>query len=610
MSKIKVSDFVADYLCKVGIGHVFIISGGASIHLLHSIEEHPNVQAICPHHEQGAAMAADGYARATGNLGCAIGTSGPGATNMITGIAGAWFDSVPVLFITGQVTTFRMKGDLGVRQMGFQETDIVPMVKPITKYAYQIKEVREIRARLDEALLIASQGRPGPVLIDIPDDLQRSFIDPAELFDTVPTDGSAEVGTRKLDGSGHGSIEDDLPEVVDMLQSAQRPVMVLGWGVRLSGAVQEARELVERLGIPVLTTWAAKDILPEETDGLVGTFGTHGTRAGNFAMQNSDMVLSIGARLSTRETGSPLDSWAREAKTVIVDIDETELNKFGAFGKRIDRTIQADARAFITALNNAVGNFDRPDLDEWDQRVEAWKQAYPSGPAFDDRPDAVEPYAILNDLTDLLDDETQIFLDTGCSVAWSMQSFRVRKDQRVFHDFNNTAMGWALPAAIGSNLATGHERTLCIAGDGSMMMNIQELATVAKHNLPVKVLLLNNSGYSMVQQTQEQWFDSKYYGTSTEGGLGFPDFVALSQSFGIPAVRVDHRQDAATILKEAIRGDGPCLIDVVIPAEGRVRPQSKFGYPIEDAEPLLPRDEFLKNMLVRPVAKSQEPLSE
>jgi acetolactate synthase-1/2/3 large subunit len=595
MKKTKLSDYVADFLAGLGIRHVFVISGGASIHLLHSVAQHPSLTHVCPHHEQGAAMAADAYARVGGGLGCAVATSGPGATNMITGIAGAWFDSVPVLYITGQVTTFRMKGDTGVRQLGFQETEIIPMVQPITKYAVQIRDAKQIRYELEKAVHMAIAGRPGPVVIDIPDDLQREHIDVSSLPGFVPEKTEAKPTPP----------QDQVAKVAELIRKASRPVLILGWGVYLSGAADKARELADRLGFPVLTTWGGKSLLPANDKNLAGTFGTHGTRAGNFTMQNADLVISIGARMSTRETGSPMESWAREAKIVMVDIDPAELRKFPSFGKPIDVSVRADAGEFIAAL--LARNLQAADIAPWCERIRQWKERYPVTPADARTGEQVHPYAFVESLSASLPEREQVLIDTGCAVAWLMQAGLFTKGQRLYHDFNNTAMGWALPAAIGGCLAMDGKPVTCVVGDGSFMMNVQELATVKHFNLPVRIFVLNNKGYGMVRQTEEQWLDGNHAGTSADD-LFFPDFCKLAEAHDIPAIRIERNAEVEPKIVQALGTKGPVLVEVVLPVDGRVIPQSKFGYPIEDSEPLLPRDEFISNMIVKPAAKSLEPL--
>ncbi len=590
----KLSDYVIDFVASLGIRHAFVVSGGASIHLLHSLNNRPGIMPICPHHEQAGAMAADAYARASGNLGCAIGTSGPGATNMITGIAGAWFDSVPVLYITGQVTTFRLKGDSGVRQYGFQETEIIPMVEPITKYSVQIADAAQIRYELEKAVHIARIGRPGPVLIDLPDDLQRTEIETDDLEGYTPEFSPAPAPEAR-----------DIDQILVRLAAAERPVMIFGTGVRLAGAAAEARQLVERWEVPVLTTWGAKDLLPGDHLQNVGTFGTHGTRAGNFAVQNADFVLSIGARLSTRETGSPLSEWARGADVAVVDIDPAELRKFETFNRPVEQALVADAGATIRALL-ARNDASTGDLTEWAERIAGWRRDYPAVPGDATNSVDVHPYALMDGLTAAAPPDLHIFTDTGCSVAWLMQAFGVSGTQRTYHDFNNTAMGWGLPAAIGGALALGRQ-TLCLTGDGSLMMNLQEMATVAHHNLLVKTIIVDNRGYSMVRQTEEQWLGGINVGTSDDSGLGFPDWVALAESFGLSAQSVGKNADIAGALADLFAAEGPAVLHIDIHHAHRVIPQVAFGYGIEDAEPHLPRDEFLAQMIVDPLPRSKDP---
>lgn len=587
--QMKLSDYVVSFLAGLGIKHAFVVSGGASIHLLHSLNTIEGIEPICPHHEQSGAMAADAYARVSG-FGCAMATSGPGATNLITGIAGAWFDSIPVLYLTGQVTTFRLKGDTGVRQYGFQETEILPMVEPITKYSVQLRDPRKIRYELEKSVNIAKSGRPGPVLIDIPDDLQRQVIDVSDLEPFVAADLNSE-----------GPISDgDLDFILSQMADADRPVMVWGSGIRLSGAIHKARQVLDLIEVPVLTTWGAKDMLANDHKFNAGTFGSHGTRSGNFIMQNADFVLSIGARLSTRETGTPMSDWARGAKVAVVDVDEAELNKFEAFGRPVDLKIQADAGSFLDALTKkelvSLGKSD------WKQRVVDWKVKYKDVPR-SIQTTKVDPYDFIAKLTRKAPDDTHIFTDTGCSVAWLMQAGELKLGQRTYHDFNNTAMGWGLPAAIGGALATSGE-TICITGDGSLMMSVQEFATAVAHKLPVKTILMDNSGYSMVRQTEGQWLDGVNVGTSIESGLAFPDWYKLGGSFGVSVKRLETSTNACEAIDWLLAQRGPTLLIVDIDPAEYVVPQVAFGYPIEDAEPHLPRGEFLEQMIVAPLAVS------
>ena len=595
---IKVSDYIAEFVAGLGIRHVFAITGGASIHMIHSIAERPDVEFVCPHHEQAGAMAADAYARISGGLGCAVATSGPGATNMITGIAGAWFDSVPVLYLTGQVARFRFKGETGVRQMGFQETDIVNMVGPITKYVAQVMQADDLRYELEKAVHIARSGRPGPVLVDIPDDLQREMIDPAVLRSYVP---AVEATTKKV------ALASQISRARELIRAAQRPVLVLGFGVRRAGAHRAALQLIDKLGMPVCPSWAAADMITGDHALLAGTFGTHGSRVGNFTVQNADLILAIGARLSTRETGNPLSSWAREARTIIVDVDPSELSKFPAFQKPLDLAIKADAGLFIEALLSSLETKDIPDASAWRDRVLDWRHRYQACLPIYRTEHPTNPYVFVDFLSQSLQPDDVIVVDTGCAVAWMMQGFRFKPGQRLLHAFNNTPMGFGLPGAIGAALALGGKRrVICVAGDGGFMMNMQELATVKHHQLPIKLFLLNNGGYSMVQQTQEQWLGGKHYAAAStkEGGLSFPDFNLVAQSCDIDVTEININADIEREVSRTLQLPGPVLCNVHISAAARVVPQSRFGFPIEDSEPLLPRAEFLSNMIVKPMPAS------
>lgn len=593
----KLSDYVAGFLAGAGVRHAFAVTGGASLHLIDSIARTPGIRYVCPQHEQAGAMAAEAYSRATGNLGVAVATSGPGATNLITGIACAYFDSVPVLYLTGQVTTFRLKGDTGVRQMGFQETEIVEICRPITKYAVMVRDPRRIRYELEKASHVARAARPGPVLVDVPDDIQRMDIDPGSLEGFEP------------DASPDRPAPDqaDVRQVVEYLKQAARPVLIIGWGVRLARAEADARRLIDRLGVPVLPTWPVLDMIPSGHPLVVGPFGTHGTRYGNYAVQNADLVVAVGARLDTREAGSPYSDFARGARKVVVDIDPAELNKLSRFGMKVDLLIQSDAGEFIRALSRALGDGGAGDLGAWKSQIARWRDRYPiCPPRYYDEAD-VNPYVFMRYLSDATGPGDLFTVDTGCALAWTCQAFRFREGQRLFHAFNTTAMGYALPAAIGVSFARDRAPVTCVAGDGSLQMNIQELATVTRHNLPIRIFLINNHGYSMVQQTQEQWLNARYEATTIEGGLAFPDFVKVAQAYGFPTVSIERNAEIPDAIRETYAHDGPVFCNVEIRPGHRVIPQVKFGRPIEDGEPLLEREEFFANMIVEPTPASRGP---
>ncbi len=592
----KLSDIVAQFLAEQGIRHVFVLSGGASLHLIHSIAETPGTSIVCPHHEQAGAMEADAYARVGGSLGCAVATSGPGATNLITGICSSYYDSVPVLYLTGQVASFRAKGDSGVRQIGFQETEMIDICRSITKYAVLIKDPYSIRHELNKAVAIAKAGRPGPVLVDIPDDLQRMDIDPTKLAEYRPE--GADVPARIS--------SDAIAACIAALKNARRPVIVFGWGVHLSKAEAEARQLAELLGAPVAFTWAALDLLPYEHPLAVGGFGTHGVRYANFAVQNADLILSVGSRLDTKATGTPPSSFAREAKIIMVDIDPAETGKFGRLGRKIDLALNVDARAFLQALVHAAGKEKFPDFTPWLEKVGQWKARYPACRPEHAREREVNPYWFIKQLAGQLAGDEIIVSDTGCALAWTMQAFEFKQGQRFFHAFNNTPMGYGVPGAIGACFARPGKRVVLITGDGSLQTAIYEFATLVRNRLPVKIFMLNNRGHGMVRQTQDMWLGGNHYATSVDGGLAAPNFVAIANAYGIPAENVKLNQDVRERISHALSSEGPAFLSIEIDEESRVEPQVKYGRPNEDAEPLLERSEFLSNMLVKPMPASLE----
>ena len=590
----KLSDYVARFIFGQGVRHVFAISGGASVHLIQSVADTEGLSLVCPQHEQACAMAADSYSRVTGNIGVAISTSGPGATNLLTGVACAYYDSVPVLYITGQVSTFRDRGDSGVRQVGFQETDTVNIFGPVTKYAVKVSDPRRIRFELEKACFIARDGRPGPVVVDLPDNIQREQIEPGSLpAFPLPTG----IKNRELLG-------EQVDRVMSLLSGALRPVLILGWGIRLARVEEKLLDLVEALGMPVAPTWGVADFLPAEHPLHVGTFGTHGTRHANFTVQNADFILALGSRLDTKATGSPPAWFARSAVKAVVDIDEHELNKFAYYGLGIHVPIHANVEDFVDLARSRVNGVIRPDISGWKERIAKWKAAYPvcRGDYFGQK--GTNPYVFVQMLSAESKGGDVLVVDTGCALAWMMQGFAFKPKQRLFHDWNYTAMGWALPASIAASLAGNKRPVTCIVGDGSLMMNIQELATVIRYELPIKIFLINNSGYSMIRQTQDQWLDSRYIASSVEGGLAFPDFGKVVESFGFHSIAIERNSQIQRRVREALGRSGPVFCNVEVDPGHRVVPQVKFGRPNEDAEPLLPREEFLANMLIDPLEES------
>jgi acetolactate synthase-1/2/3 large subunit len=592
----KVSDYVADFLAQQGIGHVFVVQGGAAAHLIDSVAHHPKLTYVCPAHEQASAMAADGYVRATGGLGCAIATTGPGVLNMVTGIASLYYDSLPGIFIGGQVSTFRLTANAsGVRQLGFQEAPHVDIVKPITKYAVMVDDPTRIRYELEKAVHIATTGRPGPVFIDICDDVQRMHIEPAQLEGYVPPGAAAPDAELEL----------KLDKALELLAKAERPVLVLGAAVHVTKTEDAALRLIKRLGIPVALTWAAMDLMSGDDPLNIGGFGVSATRRGNFAVQNADFVLSIGSRLDTHATGTPINTFAREAVKVIVDIDRAELNKFPKGGMNVDVSIQSDVRDVFQALERRWNAIMVKDVSPWIKEIARLRKTFPScPPAFRKQKGSINPYYFLEILANETANDDILIPDTGANLAQTFQGYSVHIGQKLFSAFNNTPMGYSLPASIGACFANRKRRVICITGDGGLQVNMQELGTVVRYSLPIKIFVFNNHGYGIIQQTQEDWLDARYHGSRAESGLMDPDYTKIGRAFGIEAITISEHRGLRAKIRKALASDGPVLVNLQLSDKQRIFPMLKAGRPIEDANPLLDRKEFLENMIVKPLAVS------
>jgi acetolactate synthase-1/2/3 large subunit len=573
-SQLKVSDVVMQAISDAGVNTVFGIAGGASLHLLDSVISNSKLTLVTTHHEQAAAMAADSYSRVSGNLGVAIATSGPGATNLITGIAGCYYDSIPVVFITGQVSTTRQRGLTGSRQIGFQETPISKMVEPIVKFATQVNDPRKVREEIERCIYLAQEGRPGPVLIDIPDDIQRMYVMEGDLTQFYPPSDSRLKTSLPLSTLG------------ELVRQSKRPIVVCGAGINLANRRDEVIEFLSFLRWPVLLTWGISDLLGEDFPWRVGTFGTHGSRIGNLTAQNADLIISIGARLDTKATGSPVSEFAQGAKIVMFDVDISELEKFSSFGKEIDLQICLDLRdkAFLSSLKLIMDN--SPNTVEWVEFVDKSKKNLRESRS-DLRPAVVEPYRFIETLSKCLPFKSRIFIDTGCAIAWAMEAWENKNGHRLYHDFNNTAMGWALPALIGSLAENASVPSFAIIGDGSLMMSLQELATLKSLPNNSCIFLLNNSGYSMIKQTQDQWFDGDYFASDADSNMIFPNFSLLAAAFDLNYALIDTENGLDSQIKKILSNLGPTLCEVTISPSERVVPIVKFGSKIYEMEPPL-----------------------
>ena len=597
-----VSDYLFDFLVKQGVKHVFLITGGAIAFTLDALYGRKDIDYICVAHEQVAAMAAESYSRVGPGLGCAIATSGPGATNLITGICCAWFDSIPALYITGQVNTYEQRGadpgTKGVRQIGFQETDAVSIVKPITKWAAQLDKPENIRLFLEKAVFIAKSGRPGPVLLDLPQNFQRVKIDPKKLPGFIPP-------KRKLYEDSGVLLSEKIDRALKLLTDAKRPVLILGGGVKLAQAQKKARILVKELKVPVVLTWGAFDVLEHDYPLLVGSAGVYGNRGANFAVQNSDLILSIGSRLDTRFTGGKPTTFAREAKKVIVDIDKNELSK--RRGLTPDLEINSDASVFIKELLEKLKKFKKLQIDDWLKKCADWKVKYPTVLSrYYKEKRFVNGYVFIKTLSEELDSKAVIIPDDGGHLTWTMQAFEIKQGQRLWSSYGNSPMGYAFPASIGASFALGKKEVICIDGDGSIQINIQDFQTVVHHKLPIKIFVLNNNGYAILQQFQETWLGGRFVAASLNQGLSNPDIIKVAKAYGLKTVLIRNHQELRKKIRKVLKMKGPVLCEVKINPQQRLIPKLEFGNPLEDLSPYLPRDEFRANMIISLLKESLE----
>jgi len=593
----KVSNYVADFIAGLGIRHVFVVQGGAVAHLIDSVGSHPELTYIASAHEQAAAIAVDGYVRVTRGMGCAMATTGPGIMNLLTGIACLYYDSLPGLFIGGQVSTFRLRRRApGVRQLGFQEGPHVELVQHVTKYCVLVDDPKRIRYELEKAVHIANSGRPGPVFLDICDDVQRAEIDPQQLEGYVPEG-------KPLAPPG---LDSQVDQILDALARAKRPLIVLGAAIRITKREEQALSIVRRCGVPVALTWAVTDFMDSEDPLNVGPFGISATRRGNFAVQNADFLLSIGSRLDTHATGSPLTSFARGAWKAVVDVDASELGKFPNQGLSLDLAVQADVRHFLSAFERKLNNVRVGDIEPWHERIRQWRTKYPSVQApWRDQKGAVNPYVFLEALSKELDRDAVVTVDCGGNTVQTFQTLGVRKGQKVLSSFNNAPMGYSLPGAIGACFANDRRPVVCITGDGGLQVNLQELGTVVRHNLPIRIFVFNNHGYGIIQQTQDDWLEGRYCASRAETGLTDPDYARIAEAFGMAAVTVREHRDLDHVIRRVLAHDGPILCNLEMRPDQRIVPMLKAGRPIEDATPLLDRAEFLENMIVPPHESSR-----
>lgn len=592
----RVCDLVSKYIYDIGVSDVFMVSGGGLMFLTDGLACNEELNVVCCHHEQAVAMATVAYAKYNG-FGCGYVTTGCGGTNAITGILNAWQDNTPCIFISGQCKRKETLRNLEVpiRQLGVQEADIVTIVESITKYSVMINDKEDIIYELEKAVYLAKSGRPGPVWIDIPMDIQSAEVEEKTLKHFIP-----EKEKVKLFAT-----EEELELVAEELKKAQRPIVIAGQGIRLSGAIDEFEKLVHDHNIPFVNSRMGLDVLPTMDELSIGRIGNKGTRAGNLAVQNADLVIALGSRLSVSSTGQEYEYFAREAKVIVVDIDEYEHKKNTV---KIDKIINADIKNF---LSNLVID-EKNNYNSWSQKCKEWKEKYPVclSEYYDDK-DGINMYVFVEELSKCLKEDSVVVTDAGSAVYVPAQGIRTtNKKQRYITSGGQAEMGFTLPAVIGTCIARHGKESIGITGDGSLQMNIQELQTIAFNKLPAKIFVWNNDGYLSIRATQTKFFDRRYIGTDKFSGVSFPDLSKISDAYGIKYFKIDSIKNIKTIINEVLAYDGPVVCEVMCIRDQLVIPtvssrQLKNGRmvssPIEDMYPFLPREEFHNNMIVKPV---------
>lgn len=596
---IKVSDFIATYLKNNGVEHVFMVTGGGAMHLNDSLGR--ELKYICNHHEQACAIAAEGYARTANRLAVVNVTTGPGGLNALNGVMGQWTDSVPVLYLSGQVkfeTTIHSCPEvIGLRQLGDQEVDIIKIVSPITKFAKMITDANDIKYYLQKAIYEATNGRPGPVWLDIPMNIQGALVDETALKAFVATEVSA-VEKSKL--------TDKIREVVEKLKSAKRPVILAGHGIRISGGIKEFYDLLEECNIPVVTTFNGIDVIGEDHENYIGRFGTLGNRAGNFTVQNADVLITIGTRNNIRQVSYNWEFFAREAFKIVVDIDEAELQKPTL---KPDLPVCADAKDFIVQLKKELNKSIQSAHQDWLEWAKIRKQKYPSVlPEYHKATAGIHPYVFMEMLGEHLPANSICVTADGTACVAPFQAMPIKKNTRIFWNSGCASMGFDLPAAIGACVANNFKEVICLAGDGSLQMNIQELQTVIHHQMPIKIIYLNNDGYVSIKQTQDGFFGGHRVGSDPKSGVSFPDILKLGKAYGFNTHQISTHKDLDKEIDYVLSQKGPFICEVILANDYKFFPKvsSKklddgrmISAPLEDLAPFMDREEFRSNLFIK-----------
>ena len=605
--KIRLADYVANFLVNHGVTDCFSVVGGGAMHLNDALGHNPALRVTYNHHEQACAIAAEAYARLENKIAAVCVTTGPGGTNALTGVVGGWLDSIPMFIISGQVrydTTARYAekflDGLHLRAMGDQEYDIVKSVEHMTKYAVMVENPADIRYVLEKAWHLATTGRPGPVWIDIPVNYQGGYIETDDL-------------------RGYNPIEDDalLPPpvdnatidlIIDKIKSAKRPVLHAGYGIRLSGGYSEFRKTIEKLNIPIVTYWNAVDLIEDEHPLYCGRAGNMGDRPGNWAIQNADLILAIGTRISIRQVGYNWKTWARGAEVIMVDIDRAEMKKPTL---HVEMPVWADAKDFLKKLNERIGNKHIFEGNDWLAVCHNWTVNYPVVQArqLDDNNEKVNVYAFVKYLSSMLPENSLTAVSNGACCVVGNQTYVIQKGSRMANNSAIASMGYGLPAAIGTCIGGGRRTTICLEGDGSIMMNLQELQTIITNQLPIKIFLINNEGYHSIRITQTNLFKEHCkVGIGPESqDLSFPKFEKIAKAFGYKYLSAHNNKEMRKVVEEALKTEGAIFCEMFTDTSQVWEPKSStkrladgtlVSPPLEDLAPFLPREELKKIMVV------------
>ena len=593
---IRVADYITKKLVDYGVKDIFMISGGGAIFLNDAVGRTSGLSYICNQHEQASSMAAEGYAKSTGKLAVVCVTTGPGGTNTITGLMGQWLDSIPVLYLSGQVkylTTIASCPELGLRQLGDQEINIVDVVRPLTKYAKMITSPEEIKIELDKAIQIALEGRQGPVWLDIPINIQSALIEEEELKD--------EVVLPQEDLKGE-VLEEKITQIIELLKKAKRPLILAGHGIRMGGAIDLFEKFKEVISVPIVSSFNGFDLMTTEDELFVGRVGTIGDRGGNFALQNADLLLCLGTRNNIRQVGYNWEDFAARATKVVVDIDERELNKPTV---KPDIPIHIDVKYFFEIFLKKVQLEELPGWNEWKSWCRDKKNRYPVVLEDYKKQTVINPYYFVEELSHRLKEKEIVITGNGtCSVCY-FQAGVVKKGQRVIWNSGCASMGYDLPTAIGAAVAHPSKRVICLAGDGSLQMNIQELETLKYYNLPVKLFILDNQGYISIKQTQDNLFEGFKVASDPLHGVGIPDFKKIAEAYGIKT-RVIQNTSEFYKLDEVLEEEGPVVCVVKLQTDYIFSPKSAskkledgriVSMPLDDMFPFLKREEYENNQV-------------